>query len=286
MASATELILGKLATIPDVGSKLGKFVRMSGPLAVVNVGDSSITIPLSGFYPPIKGMSVQLELRNGQPIVTGPSQQLPPLGVMTSAGTPKATVLAGGVEYTLGMRDGYTPVIGDDVEINWFSGLIQGKVKGIAVLITPAENPGTRSAPFENLLIQAADSGSFISRWWTNDVYNGDSNTGAWFYDSRVADALRGATVTKIEIFLNPRRSSGSSPQVGTHTSGSKGGNVAVSGQVPLEPRSGWVQVPTSWAAVLQAGGGIGVTRSGYTIWRGTDADRGLSGALRFSGTR
>ena len=285
MASATEQIQAKLATIPDVGSKLGTFVRMSGMLAVVNVGLSSVTIPVSGFYPPIEGMSVQLERRNGALIVTGPSQQLPALGVMTSAGTPKATVLAGGVEYTLGMRDTYTPTIGDDVEINWFSGLIQGKVKGLTVALEPEENQPAPPSRFENLLIQAADSGSYISRWWTNDVYNGDNNTGAWFYGSRVADALRGASVTKAEIYLNPRQASGNSPQVGTHTSGSKGGNVTVSNQVGLEPRSGWVQIPLSWVAALQAGGGIGVTRSGYTIWRGTGSDA-LSGALRFTGTR
>jgi hypothetical protein len=286
MASADEIILRKLATIPDVASKLGTFVRMSGQLAVVNVGGSTVSVPVSGFYPPIAGMSVQLERRNGSLIITGPSKQLPALGVMTSSGTPKATVLAGGIEYTLGMRDTYTPTIGDDVEINWFSGLIQGKVKGLAVVAAPIENPPAGSAPFSNLRIMAETSGSYISRWWTNDVYNGDNNTGAWFYGARVADGLRGATIKKIEIFLNPRRASGYAPQVGTHTSGSKpGGNVTVSGQIALEPRSGWVEIPLSWAAVLQAGGGIGVTPSGYTIWRGTGSDA-LSGALRFSGTR
>jgi len=286
MASADEIILRKLATIPDVASKLGTFVRMSGQLAVVNVGGSTVSVPVSGFYPPIAGMSVQLERRNGSLIITGPSKQLPALGVMTSSGTPKATVLAGGVEYTLGMRDTYAPTIGDDVEINWFSGLIQGKVKGVTVVAPPVENPPVTNVAFSNLMIQAADSGSYISRWWTNDVYNGNSNTGAWFYGARVADGLRGATITKIEIFLNPRRASGYAPQVGTHTSGGKpGGNVTVSNQVGLEPRSGWVQLPTSWAGVLQAGGGIGVTPSGYTIWRGTGSDA-LSGALRFSGTR
>jgi len=286
MSTGDEIILARLATIPDVASKLGVFVRMSGQLAVVNVGDSSVAVPVSGFYPPIKGMAVQLERRNGSLIVTGPSKQLPALGVMTSSGTPKATVLAGGIEYTLGMRDTYTPTIGDDVEINWFSGLIQGKVKGLAVVESPIENPPATSAPFENLRIMAAGSGSYISRWWSNDVYNGDNNTGAWFYESRVADGLRGATISKIEIYLNPRRASGYAPQVGTHTSGSKpGGNVSVSNQVGLEPRSGWVELPLSWAAVLLAGGGIGVTPSGYTIWRGTGSDA-YSGALRFSGTR
>ena len=286
MSTGDEIILARLATIPDVASKLGVFVRMSGQLAVVNVGNSIVSIPVSGFYPPIANMSVQIERRNGSLIVTGPSKQLPALGVMTSGGTPKATVLAGGKEYTLGMRDGYTPVIGDDVEINWFSGLIQGKVKGLTVVEAPIENRPAANEPFSNLLIPAEDSGSYISRWWSNDVYNGNSNTGAWFYGSRVADGLRGATIKKIEIFLNPRRASGNAPQVGTHTSGSKpGGNVTVSNQVGLEPRSGWVELPLSWAGVLQAGGGIGVTPSGYTIWRGTGSDA-LSGALRFSGTR
>ena len=286
MSTADELILKQLKAIPDVASKLGVFVRMNGPLAVVNVGKSIVSIPVSGFYSPIAGMSVQLERRNGSLIVTGPSKQLPALGVMTSSGTPKATVLAGGIEYTLGMRDTYTPTIGDDVEINWFSGLIQGKVKGLAVVAAPIENPPATSTPFSNLRIMAETSGSYISRWWTNDVYNGDSNTGAWFYGARVADGLRGATIKKIEIFLNPRQVLYGPPQVGTHTSGSKsGGNVTVSNQIALEPRSGWVEIPVSWAAVLQAGGGIGVTPSGYTIWRGTGSDA-LSGALRFSGTR
>jgi len=286
MSTGDEIILARLATIPDVASKLGVFVRMSGQLAVINVGGSAVTIPVSGFYPPIAGMSVQLERRNGALIVTGPSKQLPALGVMTSSGTPKATVLAGGKEYTLGMRDTYTPTIGDDVEINWFSGLIQGKVKGVAVTNLPNENKPTGTSPFSNLLIPAADSGSYIERWWTNDVYNGNSNVGAWFYGSRVADGLRGTAISKIEIFLNPRRAGGNAPQVGLHTSGAQpGGNVSVSGQVALEPRSGWVTLPASWAAALQAGGGIGVTPSGYTVWRGTDSDA-LSGALRFSGTR
>jgi hypothetical protein len=286
MSTADELILKQLKAIPDVASKLGVFVRMNGPLAVVNVGKSIVSIPVSGFYSPIAGMSVQLERRNGSLIVTGPSKQLPALGVMTSSGTPKATVLAGGIEYTLGMRDTYTPTIGDDVEINWFSGLIQGKVKGLTVVAAPIENPPAGSTPFSNLRIMAETSGSYISRWWTNDVYNGDSNTGAWFYGARVADGLRGATIKKIEIFLNPRQVLYGPPQVGTHTSGSKsGGNVTVSNQIALEPRSGWVEIPVSWAAVLQAGGGIGVTPSGYTIWRGTGSDA-LSGALRFSGTR
>jgi hypothetical protein len=286
MVTANELIIAKLDTMPDVASKLGTFVRMEGVLAVVNIGERSVTIPCVGFYPPIANMSVQLERRNGALIVTGPSTQNPPLGVITAGGTPKATVVCGGVEYILGMRDEYVPVIGDDVEINWTTGLIQGKVKGLAVVAPPTENAPSAPVTFTDLVIMAADSGSYISRWWTSDVYNGNSNTGAWFYGSRVTDAIPGASITKIEIFLNPRQASGNAPQVGHHTSAAKpAGNVTVTGQIALASRSGWVTLPTDWAAGLQAGGGIGVTPSGYTIWRGLASDA-MSGALRFSGTR
>jgi hypothetical protein len=286
MANPMDLLLRRLATIPTVGSKLGVFLRMDGPLAVVNVGDSVIAIPVSGFFPPIAGMSVQIEARNGRLILTGPSAPLPNVGVVSAGGSPKCTVIAGGTEYLLGYVSGYVPVVGDTVGIDWTKPWIQGKFSAVPVAAPPLENPAPAPTKFENLVVMSADSGSFIERWWTSDVYNGNSNTGAWFYGPRVADALRGATVTKIEIFLNPRQASGNAPQVGTHTFGDKpGGNVAVSGQIGLEPRSGWVQLPLGWAGVLQAGGGIGVTRSGYTIWRGLASDA-MSGALRFSGAR
>lgn len=287
MASDTELIMNRLATIPTVSSKLGRFIRMVGSLALVNVGDRSVTIPCSGFYPPVADMPVQLERRDGSLIVTGPSQQLPPLGKIKAGGTPKATVTVDGTDYTLGYRDGYTPAIGDDVEVNWTSGIIQGKITTVPVAAAPVVNPPTELVTFTNLVVMAADSGSYNSRWWTNDVYNGDNNTGAWFYGSRVVDALRGSTPTKVEIFLNPRQSSGYAPQVGVHGSATKpGGDVTVSGQVAIEPRSGWVELPLSFALALRdATNGIGVTPSGYTIWRGVQADA-MSGALRFSGTR
>jgi len=287
MATDTELILNRLAAIPDVGHKLGVFVRMDGVLAVVNVGDRAVTIPSTGFYPPVEGMTVQLERRNGALIVTGPASQLPPLGTITAGGSPKCSVDAGGIVYVLAYRDGYVPTIGDPVEINWATGVIQGKLS-VAPVATPAiPNPGGQGGAFENLLVMASGSGSFNGRWWTSDVYNGDNNTGAWFYGPRIRDALRGTTPSKIEIFLNPRLASGNSPQVGLHSSASTpGGNVSVGSQTALEPRSGWVELPTWWALSLRDGdGGIGVTPSGYTVWRGLSADA-MSGALRFSGRR
>ncbi|WP_022886354.1 hypothetical protein [Glaciibacter superstes] len=287
MASDTDLILNRLATIPDVGHKLGIFVRMDGALAVVNVGDRSVAIPCSGYYPPVVGMAVQLERRLGALIVTGPSAQLNPIGKIKAGGAPKCTVTVDGIDYVLGLRSSYTPVVGDDVEINWTTGIIQGKITATPVAPDTGQNPGGGGGPFSDLVVMAEGSGSYNGGWWTNDVYNGDNNVGAWFYGTRVADALRGTQPTSMEIFLNPRQASGNAPMIGWHGSSTfLGGAVSVAFEVPVEPRSGWVALPVDFAIRLRDfGGGIGVTPSGYTIWRGTQSD-GLSGALRFAGTR
>ncbi len=287
MTSSTELILRELARIPDVGHQLAEFVAMTGVKAVVNIGDKSVTIPVSGWYPPVAGMIVQLERRNGELIVTGPATQNPPLGKVTGTGSPKVTVVAGGTSYLLYYRAGYTPAVGDDVEINWATGVVQGKVTGTPADPGPGQNPGGGGGPFSDLVVFADDSGSYNSRWWTNDVWNSDNNTGAWFHGGKLRSALKGADVTSIEIFLNPREASGYAPKVGLHNSNTKpGGNVGVHDQIDLEPREGWVRLPTWWGNWLRDNdGSIGTTRSGYTIWRGTASDR-YSGALRFAGNR
>ncbi|MFP3360208.1 hypothetical protein R0K17_23120, partial [Planococcus sp. SIMBA_143] len=91
---------------------------------------------------------------------------LPPLGKITATGTPRATVTVSGVEYLLFYRSGYTPTVGDDVEINWATGIIQGKVTGVNNPEVPGEGGGG-SSPFE-VVIRATNSGRFQSAWWGN----------------------------------------------------------------------------------------------------------------------
>jgi len=281
------LVLKRLAAMPDVDRMLGEFVAMSGVRATVNLGEKSVAIPCSGWYPPVPGMIVQVERRNGQLIVTGPATQNPPIGQVTAGGSPKCTVTAGGVSYLLNYRSGYVPTIGDDVEINWATGIVQGKITGSSSDPAPTQKPGGTGGAFSGLVVFAEDSGSYRGGWWTNDVYGSDNNVGAWFHGTRIQSALKGANVSKIEIYLNPRLAQYGPPSVGLHNSNAKpGGGVSVHDQIALEPRSDWVTLPASWGNYLRDNtGSIGVTPGGYTIWRGTASDR-YSGALRFAGVR
>lgn len=283
---ATERLVAQLASIPSIRSMTGVFVRMDGPLAVVNVAESTITIPCVGFYPPAAGMTVQVEWRDGKPAVTGPARPLNPIGLITATGSPRATVTVDGVPYLLYYRSGYTPSVGHTVEINWATGIIQGQVTGVDTPTAPDTKPPSGSS-FSNLKVRARDSGRYQGSWWGNDPWASNSNDGIWVYGNRIRDAIKGATISRVEIYL-PLISRLGNCEIGTHAYGAiPGGAPSLSNETDLDDRSGWVRLPTSWGSYLAAGGrGIGVTTDvGLNKWRGTDLDAD-SGALRFTGTR
>lgn len=285
--SADDYILNALARIPDVGHQLGVFVKMEGALAVVNVGPNTVKIPASGFYPPASGMSVQIERRNGSLVVTGPSAQLNPIGKITGPGAPKSVVLVDGVSYTLGMRAGYTAVVDDWVEINWATGIIQGKVTEVSAPDEPA-TAAPKATWFFNMPVMAADSGNYWSggsRWNLDDPWASSNNKGAWFYGQRIKSALKGANVTKAEVFL-PQTQKDGTVQLNLHGYASQpGGNPTFTSAITWSAR-GWVALPPGFLAALLVGGGIGVTSSnGLNKWNGIGDDK-WSGAMRFTGYR
>lgn len=281
---ADDIYNRKLRAVPDVARRTAKFVGLSNGFALVNVGDTTITVPCVGFTPPVPGITVQMERRNGQWVVLGPAVALNPIGVIKAGGTPYATVTVDGTDYVLGYRSSYTPTIGDSVEINWATGIIQG-----AVTVAPSgiadPNPGAAPTPLSFDPVLASDSGQFRTRWQSNDVRASDTVSGAWFYNGRIAAALAGATVTSVEIYLPVRKSLGVC-NVGTHNSPTMPGSyTGINGAVSLDTRSGWVSLPLTFITALAAGGGIAVSSgNGDNQWSGTQADR-LSGALRFRGT-
>ena len=270
-------------------SETGIFVRMDGRFAVVNIGPSTITIPCDGFYPPVVGTAVRVNWVNGSPTVAGPVKPLPPLGKITATGTPRATVTVGGVQYLLFYRSGYTPTVGDDVEINPATGIIQGKVTGVNNPEVPGESGGG-SSPFE-VVIRAANSGRFQTAWWGNDLWASNNNSSIWVYGSSIPEGVgSAATLATIDIYLPLVQQAGNC-SIGVHAHpGIPGGPPTITSLTPLATtnRSGWVRLPLNFGTYLLSGGrGIGVTApgGGYNIWRGTAADS-LSGALRISGTR
>lgn len=290
MDDPDDQILASLDKIPSVRSITGVFVRMDGAFAVVNVGDSTITIPCVGFYPPAAGMVVQVEWRDGKPAVTGPARPLNPIGTIAATGSPRATVTVDGVSYLLYYRSGYSPSVGHTVEINWATGIIQGQVTGVDTPTQPDVKPPGASS-FSNLKVKARDSGRYQGSWWGNsDPWASNSNDGIWTYGDRIKDAIKGATISRIEIYL-PLLSRLGNCSIGTHPHASiPGGAPSISNleALSLSNRSGWTRLPTSFASYLAAGGrGIGVTAPGGGLnkWRGVDLDSD-SGALRFTGTR
>ncbi|MDQ0726801.1 hypothetical protein [Microbacterium sp. W4I20] len=286
--SNAKTVARKLAEKGSVNTGTAVFVRMDGRFAVVNMGLSTVTVPCIGFYPPVVGMAVRVDWVNGSPAVTGPVTPLNPLGTMSGTGAPKASVTVDGVEYMLFYRAGYTPTVGDAVEINWATGVIQGKVTGTETP-TPPDESGGGSKPF-SVTVRASDSGRYQagSGWWGKRPWASASNDGIWVYGNRVKDAVGVGTVTKIEIYLPLVQQVGVA-SVGIHPHASiPGGAPTITSKtdLPQGRRSGWQVLPVSFGTYVVAGGrGVAVADGGYNIWRGVDEDS-LSGALRIGGTR
>lgn len=289
--SDAEVLALRISKMTSSRSETGQFVRMDGRFAVVNIGTSTVTVPCVGFYPPVAGMPVRIDWVNGSPTVTGPVRPLNPLGVITATGNPRSTVTVDGVEYSLFYRDGYTPTVGDPVEVNWATGIIQGKITGSESPTPPSESGGG-SVPF-SVEVRAANSGRYQSGsgWWGNDPWASSSNSGIWVYDNRVRDAVGSGAVSTAEIYL-PLIGEVGLASIGVHGYASiPGGAPGITSLSPMPSgrRSGWVLLPDGYGTFLAAGGrGIGVIApggSGYTRWRGTASD-GLSGTLRIRGTR
>jgi len=286
MRTAADILADRLNDVPDVSRRTAVFVTMVGNLARVNTGPTTIDVPCVGFYPPVPGMSVQMERLDGQWKVSGPAVSLPAIGTISGTGSPQATVTIGGKTYPFYYRTGYTPTNGDQVEVNWATGVIQGKINGSNGGTDPGTNPGGGPTPLPTDPVLAYNSGQFRSRWQANDVRASDSVSGAWVYNGRVAAALAGATVAKVEIYLPLRQQLGVC-NIGTHGYADlPAGWVGIANSTPLSPRGGWVQLPNSFVSALASGGGISVTSgNGDNQWSGTQSDA-LSGALRFQGTR
>ena len=286
--SDARVLAQKLAGLTSARSETAQFVRMDGRLAVVNIGSSTVTVPCVGFYPPVTGMPVRVDWVNGSPAVTGPVRPLNPLGVLTATGNPRATVTVDGVEYSLFYRDGYTPTVGDAVEVNWATGIIQGKITGSDSPTPPAESGGG-AVPFD-VIVRAENSGRYQagSGWWSNWPRASVRNVGIWTYGNRIRDAVGSGTVTRAEIYFPLEQQVGVA-NIGVHAHPSIPGgapSITSKANLPYGSRSGWQALPDGYGAYLAAGGrGIGVADGGDTIWRGTAAD-GLSGAIHLYGTR
>lgn len=280
----------EIARIPSVRSHTATFVGMVDGFAMVNTGDTQITIPCIGYYPPIVGDAVQVEWRNGRAAVVGPAVTRSPLGEITGTGSPRAEVTVDGEPFLLPYRDGYTPVMADTVEVNWATGVIQGALSVAPVAPEAPGSPGAGSTPFD-ITVRANNSGRYdtsYSSWWGQDPWASDNNDGIWVYGNDIRDSIGAtATFTSISIFLPLLQQLGSC-SIGVHAHAAiPGGAPTISFLSALSPRGGWVPIDLSYAPYLAVGGrGIGVTSPSGGLNRWTGVSDAYSGALRFTGTR
>ena len=206
-----------------------------------------------------------------------------------------------GTDYTATFLSSYTPAVNDKVILTWNSGTptVLAKVGSTAA---PPAAPPVMAPPPPAAAGTATYAATDTSTWWGpggwdswaggNNVYQGDYGsgplTGAWWYGGSPAE-LAGRTITGIRFTLGARNGAGASSSpvavnLYTHTTASRpGGNVPLgsgAATVTAQPWQGgtvyWL--PLSFAADLQAGGGIAITGNPYAGFAGRNrqADSGL----------
>jgi len=231
-------------------------------------------------------------------------------------GSDTIIVTANSVAFTATFLAAYTPAVGDRVRLLWQGRDVTcvGKV-GVTPATTvaeggtqpppPTKSSGTFSAP-------AIDSATYWSGGgWDSirpgggivgqgTVY-GTSNviTGAFFYGNTMAE-LAGANITRVRLRVPQRRTVGDYNSALTlhlyaHTSpGRPGGDVTrVSGPTDITIPAGWnpapgegfIDLPTTIAPTLIAGGGISISGDPYMSFVGKPSDS-ASGQLRIDWTR
>ena len=284
MANTAQTITRKVAAKADVQRLIGTYVSTDGIRGVVDVGGGRIPADLAGYTPEVNE-TVWVLFIDGTATILGPTLQKPGIGIVSAA--PSANLVpisttAG--PFTLPYAAGLSLSAGQQVKLGaWNEG---GFVFAVMSTTPAAGNPGAGPGTGATDHVQtftAIDAGSYNgSSWWTGQVYASDSNIGAWFYGTKIADTIPdGAGIASVEIYLSANQISGSAPNIGYHGSAGKpGGGLSISGAVATG-RSGWVSLPTSFGDYLKANpGGIGCLHGGYNIFNSLAAD-GQSGALR-----
>jgi hypothetical protein len=284
VAELEKTIRKKLADVPDVGRMVGTFVSTDGIRGVVDVGGGRIPADMAGYIPDINE-TVWVLFLNGTALILGPS--VPKAGKGTIVGPPSGNLVQVDTvvgRLTIPYANGLTLSAGQVVKL----GAANDGYFVYAIMSTSPAAPTPPPAPgggggTQTQIFMPTDAGSYGSRWWTNQVYSSDSNIGAWFYGSQIADTIPdGATIQSIEINISIYSLSYQAPNFGVHGSASKpGGAVGLSLVTGVSIASGFIGLPTSFGDYLKANvGGVGINHGGYAILNSLASDP-ASGALR-----
>lgn len=216
-------------------------------------------------------------------------------------GSDTITVAAGSTSYLATFLASYTPIVGDRVRLLWQGrdATVIGKV-GVAPAAPKPYTPGTLPPPaaassgvFDRPVTDSAtwSAGYGWNGYYGQNLYQGNgstwgapaTNNGAWFYAGAFAE-LAGATYNRVQLRLPARKTGGNFNAAGTihvyiHTSPNRpGGDVSrVAGPydftIPAGYGGGLVDLPTSTAPLLVAGGGVAISGNPYMGFKGKTED-------------
>lgn len=297
-----------LETTPPAGAVTtypGLVVKDSTGKLAVNVNGSIIPARWSDPLVVAAGDPVTVAITAGptglgDAVVTGriTMQPRPGTGTVKTVPASSSTITVTGtdtVDYTATFAASYTPVVSDNVILAWNANTPTVTSKVGTVAAAPSTSPVVAAPPSAPAMGTATYTAQDSATWvpglgvwdaWARQggrPYQGSSSGyttyGAWFYAGSAAQ-LAGRTVTRIQFTLGTRLAVGASNDPITlhmyaHTSANRpGGDVTRSTgpyDVTIQPGAGpqTFDLPTSFAAALQNGGGIGVAGDPYAGFNG-----------------
>lgn len=314
-------LLGQPAGSSRSVARFGDVVLTTTGAPTINTGGGTPTARWVQGYTPTIGDAVAYLLttdEDGQSsilalgqVAATPTQALADEARVTMVPPGSATITvtpAGGTAITAKFV-GAAPAVGDTVLLDHRRSAVYvvGKV-GVTPEPEPAPEPPPPPPPplppasTGTTTFAAIDSGTArVGAGWDafrgqnlfQGTYSGVSFAGAWFYGTG-PQSLAGDAVTGSRVFIGARRQAGAhgSPVVlhlYAHTSPSRpGGDVSrVLGPhdvtIPAGWGGDWVDIPTSFAAQVIAGGGIGIAgggTAGYASFEGRLPESPQSGTL------
>ena len=284
MNEGQKQLVESLKRVPSISLPVAEFVDAGADGQVlVDFGEGPVPILSAGLFEPLPGESVRVLRSSAGTVLLGPSAPRSSIGQVTATGSPALTVETSSGSIQLPYVETYTPGVGDVVLIDWASGgVVVGEVTAApAGSYTPPPSPEPEE---QTVNFRAFDSGSWQSRWWTNDVWVSINNTGCFFYRD-IADTIpNGAEILSVEIYLLEfyNEFPSSLARFGLHDLASKSGAPTISSAVSVPAGSGWRSLPKSFGDQLKTGSarGVGASINGYHKFRAVSSHP-ESGKLR-----
>lgn len=257
-ASQTARMVRGLCVSVDAASGMGVF----------NINGGEQMMPLIGT--PSIGWEAWILYVGPQPFCVGPVWRSP-WGVVAEAPASGRVAVTGddGRAYpNLPYSSPLELTVGDRVVMDWDS---QTVIMEPAAETVDGDTSGPQQPPQgpQTRTFFPTGSGSYGSRWFTDQVYSSDSNLGLFFYAGIASTIPDDATILSVVIHLEASQVSGGDPTFGLHTLADKSSAPTVTSAIAVAPGSGDRELPPAFGDALKTGAalGVGTNHGGYHIY-------------------